>query len=66
MQKFNASNVLRGGKLGVALMPGSYQVLDRDTGTLVECTQQLCPYAEAVEVSVFKGVQGCKGEGAMY
>ncbi len=33
-------------KVGATALPGSRQVLDRDTGKLVDCTADLCPYAE--------------------
>lgn len=32
----------RSGYLGVALVPGAGEVLDRSTGALVPCTAQLC------------------------
>ena len=34
------------GNLGVAIMPGTDRVLDRDTNQLVPCTPQRCPYAQ--------------------
>ena len=33
------------GKLGVAPTPGSSIVLNRNTGKLEECTEEMCPYA---------------------
>jgi multiple sugar transport system substrate-binding protein len=33
-------------KVGATALPGSRQVLDRETGTLVDCTADLCPHAE--------------------
>jgi multiple sugar transport system substrate-binding protein len=33
------------GKWGAAIMPGSTQVLDWETGKLVDCTPEICPYA---------------------
>jgi multiple sugar transport system substrate-binding protein len=33
-------------KVGATALPGSTQVLDRKTGKLVDCTPELCPYAE--------------------
>ncbi len=33
------------GKWGAAIMPGSKEVVNRDTGKLEECTPDLCPYA---------------------
>jgi len=33
------------GKWGAAIMPGSKQVLDWDTGKLVDCNADTCPYA---------------------
>ena len=33
------------GKWGAAMMPGSKQVLDWDTGELVDCNADTCPYA---------------------
>ncbi len=33
------------GKVGSVITPGSRMVLDRDTGKLVPCTTQTCPYA---------------------
>jgi multiple sugar transport system substrate-binding protein len=32
-------------KTGASIMPGSKQVLDWDTGKLVDCTKDTCPYA---------------------
>ncbi|KAL3927993.1 MAG: hypothetical protein SGBAC_012849, partial [Bacillariaceae sp.] len=32
-------------KLGVSSTPGSTRVLDRETGELVSCTPEICPYA---------------------
>jgi len=32
------------GKLGIAPTPGVTQVLDRETGQLVKCTEETCPY----------------------
>ncbi|CAB9517852.1 Receptor-type guanylate cyclase gcy [Seminavis robusta] len=32
------------GKLGIATTPGSTKVLDRTTGQMVDCTEELCPY----------------------
>ncbi|PNH10934.1 Receptor-type adenylate cyclase A [Tetrabaena socialis] len=36
------------GRLGVARLPGSEVVEHPDTGLLVPCTQQLCPFAEVL------------------
>ncbi|HET7717883.1 MAG TPA: extracellular solute-binding protein, partial [Bauldia sp.] len=33
------------GKWGAAIMPGSKQVLDWETGKLVDCTPEICPHA---------------------
>lgn len=32
-------------KVGAVVLPGSREVLDRDTGKLVQCNAQTCPYA---------------------
>lgn len=32
-------------KVGAVMLPGSRQVLDRETGTLVDCTPEICPHA---------------------
>lgn len=34
------------GRLGIAPTPGSTKVLDRETGKLVNCTEEVCPYGE--------------------
>ena len=34
------------GKVGAVILPGSRRVLDRETGELVPCTADRCPYAE--------------------
>ncbi len=33
-------------KVGAAILPGSKQVLNRDTGKLEDCTKETCPYAD--------------------
>lgn len=33
-------------KVGAVALPGSTRVLDRETGTLVDCDAETCPYAE--------------------
>lgn len=33
-------------KVGAVVMPGTSRVLDRATGELVDCTPEICPYAE--------------------
>ena len=33
-------------KVGAVIMPGSKEVLNRDTGKLVACTADTCPYAD--------------------
>ncbi|KAG2501553.1 hypothetical protein HYH03_000060 [Edaphochlamys debaryana] len=43
---FNASAYR--GQLGVALMPGSFEVLNRTSNTLVPCTAELCPFATPI------------------
>ncbi|GFR48855.1 hypothetical protein Agub_g10809 [Astrephomene gubernaculifera] len=43
---FNASAYR--GQLGVALMPGSFEVLNRTSNQLVNCTAELCPFATHV------------------
>ena len=37
------------GKLGIAPTPGVTKVLDRATGKLVQCTEELCPYGETYD-----------------
>lgn len=39
----STGNALKG-NLGVSPAPGSSRVLDRKTGKLVNCTEELCPY----------------------
>lgn len=39
----NSSKVI--GKWGAAIMPGSREVVDWETGELVECTPDICPHA---------------------
>ncbi|KAG2501269.1 hypothetical protein HYH03_001075 [Edaphochlamys debaryana] len=34
------------GKIGTAMMPGSPEVLNRQTGAMERCTKEICPYAE--------------------
>ncbi len=34
------------GKVGAAILPGSTQVVNRDTGLLMDCDEETCPYAE--------------------
>lgn len=54
-------------KIGVAPTPGSTRVLDRETGLLVDCTTEICPYGTFYEdlgivnrpsYSAFGGWQG--------
>ncbi|MDQ7035826.1 MAG: extracellular solute-binding protein [Anaerolineae bacterium] len=33
------------GLVGAVVLPGSTQIVDRTTGELVDCTEELCPYA---------------------
>ncbi|KXZ55594.1 hypothetical protein GPECTOR_2g1144 [Gonium pectorale] len=47
---FNSSNYR--GQLGVALMPGSFEVLNRTTNELVACTPEICPFAVPVPSNV--------------
>jgi hypothetical protein len=39
-----------GGKVGVAMLPGSTHVLNRTSGTLQQCNRQLCPHADIIRV----------------
>ncbi|GLI68043.1 hypothetical protein VaNZ11_012366 [Volvox africanus] len=48
-KEFNMS--LFRGKLGVAPMPGSFEVLDRASNQLVSCSPVLCPFATRVTVT---------------
>ena len=41
-----AEGSVLGGVLGISQTPGSDVVLDRSTGKLVRCTEELCPYAK--------------------
>ena len=41
-----AEGSVLGGVLGISQTPGSDVVLDRSTGKLVKCTEELCPYAK--------------------
>lgn len=41
-----AKGSVLGGVLGISQTPGSDVVLDRSTGKLVKCTDELCPYAK--------------------
>ncbi|CAN5897938.1 extracellular solute-binding protein [soil metagenome] len=47
---------------GAVINPGSTQVLDRATGELVDCTQDLCPYAEdGINYAPFAAFGGWSG-----
>lgn len=49
-------------KVGAVILPGSTQVLDRATGSLVDCTAELCPYAtDGVNHSPFAAFGGWSG-----
>ena len=45
-KRSRAQGSVLGDKLGIAPTPGSKRVLDRETGQLVECTKDICPYGE--------------------
>ncbi len=49
-------------KVGAAVLPGSTQVLNRDTGKLEACTAQTCPYAvDGVNHAPFASFGGWSG-----
>jgi multiple sugar transport system substrate-binding protein len=49
-------------KTGAVILPGSTQVLDRATGTLVDCTAELCPHAvDGVNHAPFAAFGGWSG-----
>ena len=48
--------------VGAVIMPGSTRVLDWDTGKLVDCTPELCPYAiDGVNHAPFAAFGGWSG-----
>jgi multiple sugar transport system substrate-binding protein len=50
------------GKVGAVMSPGATQVLDRQTGELVDCTPELCPYAvDGVNHAPFAAFGGWSG-----
>lgn len=49
-------------KTGAVILPGSTRVLDRATGTLIDCTPELCPYAvDGVNHAPFAAFGGWSG-----
>lgn len=47
---------------GAVILPGSTQVLDRATGTLVDCSEELCPYAvDGINHAPFAAFGGWSG-----
>jgi multiple sugar transport system substrate-binding protein len=49
-------------KVGAVIMPGSKKVLDRDSGKLVDCTPEICPYAiDGVNHAPFAAFGGWSG-----
>jgi multiple sugar transport system substrate-binding protein len=47
---------------GAVILPGSTQVLDRETGTLVDCTPELCPHAiDGINHAPFAAFGGWSG-----
>ena len=49
-------------KVGAVILPGSAKVLDRDTGKLVDCTAEICPYAiDGVNHAPFAAFGGWSG-----
>ena len=49
-------------KMGAALMPGTTRVLDWDTGALVDCTPEICPYAiDGINYAPFAAFGGWSG-----
>ena len=51
-----------GDKIGAVMQPGSRKVLDRASGKLVDCTPELCPYAEnGVNYAPYAAVGGWVG-----
>jgi multiple sugar transport system substrate-binding protein len=49
-------------KTGAMILPGSTQVLDRETGTLVACDEETCPYAiDGVNHAPFAAYGGWSG-----
>ncbi len=49
-------------KVGAVMLPGSRRVLDRETGRLVECTPELCPYAvNGINLTPFAAFGGWSG-----
>lgn len=50
------------GKTGAVILPGSTQVLDRETGQLVDCDEETCPYAvDGVNHAPFSAYGGWSG-----
>ena len=48
--------------VGAVISPGSTQVLDRETGELVDCTPELCPYAvDGINHAPFAAFGGWSG-----
>jgi multiple sugar transport system substrate-binding protein len=49
-------------KTGAVILPGSAQVLDRATGALVDCTDELCPHAvDGINYAPFAAFGGWSG-----
>ncbi len=49
-------------KMGAIIMPGTSRVLDRESGELVDCTPEICPYAEdGINYSPFAAFGGWSG-----
>jgi multiple sugar transport system substrate-binding protein len=49
-------------KTGAIILPGSAQVLDRATGTLVDCTPEICPHAiDGINHAPFAAFGGWSG-----
>ncbi|MDQ7028013.1 MAG: extracellular solute-binding protein [Anaerolineae bacterium] len=50
------------GLVGAVVLPGSTQIVDRTTGELVDCTEELCPYAvDGVNHAPFAAFGGWSG-----
>ncbi len=49
-------------KVGAVALPGSSRVLDRDSGTLVDCTPEICPHAvDGINHAPFAAFGGWSG-----
>ncbi|GLI65577.1 hypothetical protein VaNZ11_009149 [Volvox africanus] len=47
----NSNRQFNGSMLGISRLPGSLEVLNRTTDTLVTCTHDTCPYAQLVRLA---------------